>query len=181
MKELLENRVDGSPILVAMKVIYFTDTTGLGERSQDNRIVLVRCVGMTDENDVHVVVNPIKFVPYGNDDVVLTDWHVNINDGIIYEATPDLFTVATQKGVEIFIDENDNAYVEIEEYNGVFALIGRKRVYNKSGKGYKTENELNGIFAKESGAKKLGDMLVSYGRLNDIEYKDYKVENFVVM
>ena len=181
MKELLDGRVDDSPVLVAMKVTYFTNTTGLNTSSQDNRLMIVKCVGMNDENDIHIIVNPINFIPAKTDDVGFSDWHVNANDGILYEATPELFAVASQKGAEIFIDDNDVAYVEIEEYNGVFALIGKKRVYNKNGKGYKTENEINGIFAKEEGAKKLGDMLLNYGRLNDIEYKDYKIENFVVM
>ena len=104
---------------------------------------------------------------------------ISVGSDDLYELSPEIFTVITHNIDKIFVDENDDAYIEGEETNGVFVLIGNYKKYK--GKSFKKDKEVNGVFSTEEDAKKMGDMLKDYGRLNDMEYTDYQIHNFLVL
>lgn len=104
---------------------------------------------------------------------------VDISEFPVYELTPELMNTMMKCSCDILIDENECAYIESEEYGDVYVLVGKRRTYN--GKSHKNDNEVNGVFCEEEDAKKMGDMLKGYGRLNDIEYTGYEIKNFLVM
>lgn len=108
-----------------------------------------------------------------------TNERIAVPANSLYELTPEIFTSITHGVDDIFIDEEDNAYIEGEEYDGIFVLLGKFKKYK--GKSYKNDKEINGVFYTEEDAKKMGDMLKEYGRINDIEYTDYEIHNFLVM
>lgn len=104
---------------------------------------------------------------------------ISVGSDDLYELSPEIFTAITHNIDKIFVDENDDAYIEGEETNGVFVLIGNYKKYK--GKSFKKDKEVNGVFSTEEDAKKMGDMLKDYGRLNDMEYTDYQIHNFLVL
>lgn len=104
---------------------------------------------------------------------------VDLSEFPVYELTPELMNVMMKCSCDILIDDDECAYIESEEYGDVYVLVGKRRTYN--GKSHKNDNEVNGVFCEEDDAKKMGDMLKGYGRLNDIEYTGYEIKNFMVM
>lgn len=139
---------------------------GIEETEWDGVMVKVEIPNM----DVYP--NPLK-----NGSPLFVEISVGSDD--LYELSPEIFTAITHNIDKIFVDENDDAYIEGEETNGVFVLIGNYKKYK--GKSFKKDKEVNGVFSTEEDAKKMGDMLKDYGRLNDMEYTDYQIHNFLVL
>lgn len=142
-------------------------------------LVIGKLVGIDEtKNSGDIAIVSIPTISYCGDFYVpMPDRSVPISD--LYELSPEIFTAITHDADDIFIDEAVNAYIEGEETNGVFVLIGNYKKYK--GKSFKKGKEVNGVFSTEEDAKKMGDMLKDYGRLNDIEYTDYQIHNFLVL
>ena len=142
-------------------------------------LVIGKLVGIDKtKNSGDIAIVSIPTISYCGDFYVpMPDRSVLISD--LYELSPEIFTAITHDADDIFIDEADNTYIEGEETNGVFVLIGNYKKYK--GKSFKKGKEVNGVFSTEEDAKKMGDMLKDYGRLNDIEYTDYQIHNFLVL
>ena len=140
-------------------------------------------VGAKDKSSCYILDVPamsefVNMMPSNIDNYCYTTT-VDISKFPVYELTPELMDVTMKCSCDILIDESECAYVEIEEYGDVYVLIGKRRTYK--GKSHKNDNEVNGVFCEEEDARKMGDMLKGYGRLNDIEYTGYEIKNFMVM
>jgi len=152
----------------------------LSEDNQFNKILLVLKMS---KNDAGYVVD-VPEIGFGNiigDGFVegFVERIIDVNEVPVYTITPEIIDVALNSENNIYIDDEENAYYEVEEYQDVYVLVGERRVYK--GKSYKKEKDVNGVFLNEEDAVKAGEMLENYGKLNDIEYKKCNVEKFSIM
>ena len=179
LKSMLE--YDGSTLVgVKSTKIMNPYQVSIGKSPEEREtLVIGKLVGIDEtKNSEDIAIVNIPTISYCGDFYVpMSDRSVPISD--LYELSPEIFTAITHDADDIFIDEADNAYIEGEETNGVFVLIGNYKKYK--GKSFKKGKEVNGVFSTEEDAKKMGDMLKDYGRLNDIEYTDYQIHNFLVL
>lgn len=183
LKSLME--YDGTPLVgILSHHIINQHSCVLGKQAEFKHILVIgRFKGIEETEwagvtvkveipNVDVYPNPLR-----NGSPLFVEISVGSDD--LYELSPEIFTAITHNIDKIFVDENDDAYIEGEETNGVFVLIGNYKKYK--GKSFKKGKEVNGVFSTEEDAKKMGDMLKDYGRLNDIEYTDYQIHNFLVL
>ena len=179
LKSMLE--YDGSTLVgVKSTKIMNPYQVSIGKSPEEREtLVIGKLVGIDKtKNSGDIAIVSIPTISYCGDFYVpMSDRSVPISD--LYELSPEIFTAITHGVDDIFIDKADNAYIEGEEYNGVFVLLGHVKKYKN--KTFKKDKEINGVFSTEEDAKKMGEMLKDYGRLNDIEYTDYEIHNFLVM
>ena len=183
LKSMLE--YDGSTLVgVKSTKIMNPYQVSIGKSPEEKEtLVIGKLVGIDEtKNSGDIAIVSIQTVRYCGDFYdPMPDRSVSIIVPIIdlYELSPEIFTAITYGVDDIFIDETDNAYIEGEECNEVFVLLGHFKKYKN--KTFKKDKEINGVFSTEEDAKKMGEMLKEYGRLNDIEYTDYEIHNFLVM
>lgn len=183
LKSLME--YDGTPLVgILSHHIINQHSCVLGKQAEFKHILVIgRFKGIEETEwagvtvkveipNVDVYPNPLR-----NGSPLFVEISVGSDD--LYELSPEIFTAITHNIDKIFVDENDDAYIEGEETNGVFVLIGNYKKYK--GKSFKKDKDVNGVFSTEEDAKKMGDMLKDYGRLNDMEYTDYQIHNFLVL
>lgn len=150
----------------------------MGKTPDIKKVLVIAKVKEYNEKNGLCTVTVNDMSSFGKDDSLgLSDISVSID--ALYDLPVEVFVNINDHIGDILVDDNGEAYIEGLECNEVYVLSGK--CLKTEGKHSKRSTEVLGVFMNKDDAEKMGKTLIEYGKVNNIKYNSYTVDNFVVI
>lgn len=189
LKKMFDEKPGDSGILVGVMAKYAEglNLIGAGAKITENMIHDVMFLGevcLVTTEAVHIKQYHCVFEPgVTKPEEIYRIYVYRLSDVTLTLPTVEQFVAMTNEVVYV---EGGEAYVDETHYASVYCVIGNKQtktqgVASTGTSSYYHQEELNGIFCKEDDARRMGDMLVSFGEIDGISYPSYEIREMLVL